>query len=62
MTERGLGQQPDTGVDVKKLARYADGVVVGSAFVRAIERASDRTAAVSAVRTLVADLVSGLAR
>jgi tryptophan synthase alpha chain len=51
-----------SGVDVKKLARYADGVVVGSAFVRAIERASDRAAAVAAVRTLVADLASGLAR
>ena len=51
-----------SGVDVKKLARYADGVVVGSALVRAVERAPDRNAAVSAVKSMVADLVSGLAR
>jgi tryptophan synthase alpha chain len=51
-----------SGVDVQKLARYADGVVVGSAFVRAVERAADRAAAVTAVRALVVDLCSGLRR
>lgn len=48
------------GADVKKLAGFADGVVVGSALVRAVEDSADRAAAVSAVRTLTRDLVSGL--
>ena len=49
-----------SGADVKKLARYADGVVVGSALVRAVERGNDRASAVENVRTLVRDLASGL--
>lgn len=51
-----------SGDDVKKLARYADGVIVGSALVRVIEKAPDRAAAVDGVRALVKDLASGLAR
>ena len=57
-----VGFGVSSGADVKKLSRYADGVVVGSALVKAIEQAPDRAAAVSAVRTLVAELASGLAR
>jgi tryptophan synthase alpha subunit len=38
----------------------ADGVVVGSALVKAVESAKDRAQAVTNVRTLVRDLVSGL--
>jgi tryptophan synthase alpha chain len=49
-----------TGADVKKLAGYADGVVVGSALVCAVEDSKDRASAVAAVRTLVRDLASGL--
>lgn len=52
----------NTGADVAKLARYADGVVVGSALVKAVEQSKDRASAVSAVKTLVRDLVSGLRR
>jgi len=55
-----VGFGVNTGADVKKLARYADGVVVGSALVRAVEQSKDRAGAVSAVRTLVKDLASGL--
>jgi len=55
-----VGFGVNTGADVKKLARYADGVVVGSALVRAVEDSKDQARAVSAVRSLVQDLVSGL--
>lgn len=57
-----VGFGVNTGADVKKLARLADGVVVGSALVRAVENSPDRAAAVAAVRQLVRDLASGLSR
>lgn len=55
-----VGFGVSTGADVKKLAGYVDGVVVGSALVRAVEQSKDRDGAVSAVRALVKDLASGL--
>lgn len=55
-----VGFGVSTGADVKKLAGYADGVVVGSALVRAIQSSKDQAAAVDAVRHLVRDLASGL--
>jgi tryptophan synthase alpha chain len=55
-----VGFGVSTGADVKKLAPYADGVVVGSALVRAVEQSKDREGAVRAVRALVKDLASGL--
>jgi tryptophan synthase alpha chain len=55
-----IGFGVSSGKDVAQLARFADGVVVGSALVKAVERASDRAQAVANVRTLVRDLVSGL--
>jgi len=57
-----VGFGVNTGADVKKLARLADGVVVGSALVRVVEESRDRAAAVDGVRRLVRDLASGLAR
>jgi tryptophan synthase alpha chain len=57
-----VGFGVSTAADVKKLARYADGVVVGSALVKAVEGAKDRASAVSAVRALVSELASGLER
>jgi tryptophan synthase alpha chain len=57
-----VGFGVNSGADVKKLARYADGVVVGSALVRAVEDAQDSAQAVKAVQALVRDLVSGLPR
>ena len=55
-----VGFGVSSGADVKQLARFADGVVVGSALVRAVQDSKDRAGAVSAVQTLVRDLVSGL--
>jgi tryptophan synthase alpha chain len=55
-----VGFGVSTGKDVAQLARFADGVVVGSALVKAVESASDRAQAITNVRTLVRDLASGL--
>lgn len=41
------------------VARFADGVIVGSAFVRAVESASSPEAALSAVQDLAAELAAG---
>lgn len=51
-----------TKEDVATVAPHVDGVVVGSAIVRAIEDAESPNAAVAAVRTLVAELVAGVGR
>lgn len=48
--------------DVKKLAQHVDGVVVGSALVKAVEQSHDRATAVRAVAELVASLCTGLTR
>lgn len=57
-----VGFGVNSGADVRKLSGFADGVVVGSALVRAVEQGEDRAASVAAVRTLIRDLASGLAR
>jgi tryptophan synthase alpha chain len=45
------------------VASYADGVIVGSAFVRALlDRADDRGAGLRALATLTADLAAGVRR
>ncbi|MEM9067922.1 MAG: tryptophan synthase subunit alpha [Myxococcota bacterium] len=51
-----------TPEDAATVARQADGVVVGSAIVRAIQAAPDPDAACAAVSTLVASLAGGVAR
>lgn len=51
-----------TARDAARVARSADGVVVGSAIVKAIEEAGDQAAAVAAVRALVAELRDGVER
>jgi tryptophan synthase alpha chain len=51
-----------TREDVQTVAAHADGVVVGTAVVRAIEEAADRDAAVDRVRALVSDLAAGTRR
>ena len=51
-----------TREDVETVAPRVDGVVVGSAVVRAIEDAESSEAAVAAVRTLVAELAAGVVR
>ena len=57
-----VGFGVSTTEQVRAVGRIADGVVVGSALVRAIENAPDRAAKVAAVRALVSELASGLAR
>jgi tryptophan synthase alpha chain len=51
-----------TAAAAAAVARVADGVVVGSAVVQAIEEASSPESAVAAVSRLVADLRAGCAR
>ena len=47
---------------VAEVAAFADGVIVGSAFVRGIAEAATPAAAVAAVRELTADLAQGVRR
>lgn len=54
----GLGVS--TGEQAREVAAYADGVIVGSAFVRLILQAPDQAAARDAVRRLAADLADGV--
>jgi tryptophan synthase alpha chain len=58
----GVGFGVTSGADVRKLAPSADGVVVGTALVRAIEEAQGSDAAVRAVRALITELASGTGR
>ncbi|SEE16061.1 tryptophan synthase subunit alpha [Ruania alba] len=55
----GLGVS--TAAQAEEVARYADGVIVGSALVRTLLRAdADRAAALADLRTLTADLATGV--
>lgn len=54
----GLGVS--TRDQAAEVAGFADGVIVGSAFVRALAGASDRVAGVRAVRELAEDLAAGV--
>ena len=45
-----------------EVAAFADGVIVGSAFVRGLAQAPDPGGAIAAVRTLTAELASGVRR
>lgn len=56
----GLGVS--NGTQAAEVAAYADGVIVGSAFVRALLDAPTPEAGAHAVRTLAADLASGVRR
>ncbi len=51
-----------TGDDARKIATYADGVVVGSALVRRIAAASDSEQACASVAELVAELRDAMTR
>ena len=59
MTPVVVGFGVATPDDARAVAAHADGVVVGSAVVRAIEAAADLEAAKKAVRSLVAGLAAG---
>ncbi|MCU1676598.1 MAG: tryptophan synthase subunit alpha [Frankiales bacterium] len=54
----GLGVS--NGAQAAEVAAYADGVIVGSAFVRALLDAPDEAAGVAAVRRLAQDLAAGV--
>jgi tryptophan synthase alpha chain len=54
----GLGVS--TGAQAAEVARYSDGVIVGSAFVRRLIDARDPAAGVDAVRKLAAELAAGV--
>ena len=56
----GLGVS--TGAQAREVAGFADGVIVGSAFVRRITDAATPAEAVAAVRDLTADLAQGVRR
>lgn len=56
----GLGVSD--GAQAGEVAGFADGVIVGSAFVRRVGEAPDSASAVEAARTLAADLAAGVRR
>jgi tryptophan synthase alpha chain len=58
----GVGLGVSNGDQAAEVAGFADGVIVGSAFVRALLDASDLTAGVNACAALSADLAAGVRR
>ncbi len=59
----GVGLGVSTGDQAAEVASYADGVIVGSAFVRALlDHADDPAAGLSALRALTEDLAGGVRR
>jgi len=56
----GLGVS--NGAQAHEVAGFADGVIVGTAFVRSIAQAATPADAIAAVRALTADLASGVRR
>jgi tryptophan synthase alpha chain len=59
----GVGLGVSNGDQAASVAAYADGVIVGSAFVRALlDNAGDRKAALTALTALTEDLAAGVRR
>jgi len=59
----GVGLGVSNGAQAAELAGYADGVIVGSAFVRTLlDAGSDRQAGLAALRALTEDLADGVRR
>ena len=57
----GVGLGVSTGAQAAEVASYADGVIVGSAFVRRLlDAGPDRAAGLRALATLTADLAEGV--
>jgi tryptophan synthase alpha chain len=56
----GVGLGVSTGAQAAQVAGYADGVIVGSAFVRALLDAPAEPAGLTAVGALAADLAAGV--
>lgn len=58
----GVGLGVSNGTQAADVAAYADGVIVGSAFVRVLQdHADDRAAGLAALSALTADLAAGVA-
>jgi len=59
----GVGLGVSNGDQAAEIARFADGVIVGSAFVRAVlDNADDRKAGLRALTALTEDLAAGVRR
>ena len=58
----GVGLGVSNGDQAAEVASYADGVIVGSAFVRALLDAPDRSTGLATLRALTEDLASGVRR
>ncbi|MDP2773749.1 MAG: tryptophan synthase subunit alpha [Nocardioides sp.] len=58
----GVGLGVSNGEQAAEVASYADGVIVGSAFVRALLDHDDRTAGLKALAALTEDLAAGVRR
>lgn len=56
----GLGLGVSTGAQAAEVAGFADGVIVGSAFVRCLVDATDPAAGIDAVSALAAELATGV--
>ena len=57
----GVGVGVSTGAQAADLAKYADGVIVGSAFVRTLlEHPDDRAAGLAALKALTQELAEGV--
>jgi tryptophan synthase alpha chain len=61
-TPVAVGLGVSGGDQAAQVARYADGVIVGSAFVRRLLDAPDEPTGIAAVRLLAADLAAGVHR
>ena len=57
-----VGVGVSTGDQAADIAKFADGVIVGSAFVKAVLDSPDIEAAVDAVKSLAAELADGVRR
>ena len=58
----GVGLGVSNGDQAAEVAAFADGVIVGSAFVRSLLDHDDRSAALKALTALTADLARGVRR
>jgi tryptophan synthase alpha chain len=58
----GLGLGVSDGVQAAEVAAFADGVIVGSAFIRRLLDASSREEGIDAVRRLTVELAEGVRR
>ncbi len=57
----GVGLGVSTGAQATEVAQYADGVIVGSAFVRTLlDAGADRDAGLASLRTLTRELAEGV--